>query len=152
MTGAFDHLETDLAEKPMFVCEQPDGRKDLSEHQRQSMFVAFMRKANPHIVVYANMNHGQRGQIKAVREGLVGGVFDMTICWEIAEGDNRATVAWAEFKSCDKNGRAGKLSPLQIEWGNRMMRLGYPVGCFFSARTLVEWLRGLGAPVRGRFT
>ena len=153
MTALFDHLETDLAEKALFPVEQPDGRKDLTEHQRQSMFVAFMRKANPHIVVYANMNHGARSQARAVKEGLLAGVFDMTIAWDARDDDPRPTVIWAEFKGYEaKSGRPGTLSPAQRDWGNTMTRKGYAVGCFFSARTLVQFLADHGAPVRGRFT
>lgn len=144
-------LETALDEAPLFAVEAPDGRKDLSEHQRQSMFVAFMRKANPHIVVYANMNHGARSQTRACKEGMLPGVPDLTICWELSEDDPRASIAYAEMKGYTAAGRPGTLSRQQIDVGNRFHRLGYPVGCFFSARTLVEWLRGLGAPVRGRF-
>lgn len=150
----FADLEQDLHAKPAFFVEKPDGRKDLSEHERQKRFVAFMRRANPHIEVYANMNHGARSQLKAMREGMVAGVLDLTIAWRIEDSTipGAPTVAWCEFKGYSTAGRPGVLSQPQIEFGNRMAAKGFHVGCFFSARTLVEWLRDKGAPVRGSFT
>ena len=151
MTGAFDHLETPLVEAPLFPCEAPDGRKDLSEHERQSWFVAFMRRTQPHIEVHANMNHGQRSQIRAKREGLKAGVFDITVAWDHRlTPDVATTVCWPEFKGYDKNGRPGKLSQAQIDWGNAMHAKGFPVACFFSAKSCIDWLRSVGAPIRGR--
>jgi hypothetical protein len=148
VSALFDHLETALNEKPLFLCEEPDGRKDLSEHARQSWFVQFMRKCNPHIEVHANMNHGARFQPKAIREGMVPGVFDMTIAWD-CEGVVGSTVCWAEFKGYEKSGRVGTLSQNQIDWGNSMHRKGFAVACFFSGKSLIAWLRECGAPVRG---
>lgn len=152
MTGAFDHLETPLVEAPLFPCEAPDERRDLSEHERQSWFVAFMRRTQPHIEVHANMNHGQRGQIKARREGIKAGVFDMFIGWDYRLTPGvPVTACWAEFKGYEaKSGRPGKLSIAQIEWGNAMQAKGFPVACFFSAKSCIEWLREIGAPIRGR--
>lgn len=148
--NAWAALETSLDEPPLFPVEKPDGRKDLSEHERQSWFVAFMRRTQPHIEVHANMNHGQRSQLRAVREGLKAGVFDITVAWSRdLTPDVPVTVCWPEFKGYDKNGRAGSLSRAQIDWGNAMHRRGFPVACFFSGKSCIDWLRSIGAPIRG---
>lgn len=151
---AFDHLEADLKPVPLFLVEAPDGRKDLSELDRQGWFVAFMRRTQPHIEVHANPNAGKRGpkaQRQAKTEGLKPGVFDITVAWDhrLSTIDAPVTVAWPEFKGYDSSGRAGKLTPAQIEWGNSMHDRGFPVACFFSAKSVIEWLRSLGAPIRG---
>ena len=138
---------------PLFPVQEPDGRKDLSELDRQAWVVSYIRKTHPHIIVYANANAGKRGfkaQGQAKREGLLSGVFDLTFAWDIAHasGDG-ATICWAEMKGYDASGRPGKLSAAQIEWGNAMHQRGHKVACFFSARSVIEWLRELGAPIRG---
>jgi hypothetical protein len=148
------NLESDLHQAPLFPVEAPDGRKDLSEHERQAWFVSFMRKSNPHIEIHANMNHGKRGQFamnQAHAEGLKPGVFDITVAWDVADAaDDRPTVAWCEYKGYERSGRAGKLSQIQIDWGNAMHRKGFSVACFFSAWSCIEWLRSLGCPIRGK--
>lgn len=148
---AFDHLETPLDEAPLFPVEAPDGRKGLSEHERQSWFVAFMRRTQPHIEVHANMNHGARSQLRGVREGMKPGVFDITVAWDARETpDVPVTVVWCEYKGYSSAGRPGKLSAAQIDWGNAMHRKGFPVACFFSAKSCIDWLRAIGAPIRGK--
>lgn len=149
---AFEHLEeSPLYAAPAFPVEAPDGRKDLSEYARQSWFVAFMRRTQPHIECHANMNHGKRSQIRAAKEGLVAGVFDMTVAWDYRlTPDVPVSVAWPEFKGYTAAGRAGKLSQDQIDWGNAMASRGFPVACFFSAKSCIDWLREIGAPIRGK--
>lgn len=144
-------LETDLRADPVFPVEAPDGRKDLSEHDRQSWFVAFMRRTQPHIEVHANMNHGARSQTRAVKEGLKPGVFDIFVGWDRElTPDVPVTATWCEYKGYSKDGRPGRLSQVQIDWGNAMAAKGFPVACFFSARSCVDWLISIGAPIRGR--
>lgn len=152
--GELDALESPLIEEPLFPVQAPDGRKDLSELDRQAWFVAFMRRTQPHIEVHANPNAAKRGvkaQAQVRKEGLKAGVFDITVAWDYREStipDCAVSVAWPEFKGYDSRGRAGKLTPQQIAWGNAMHRKGFPVACFFSAKSVVEWLQAIGAPIR----
>ena len=148
----FADLESPLVEKPMFPVQAPDGRKDLSELDRQAWVVSYMRRTQPHIVVYATPNAAKRGfaaQRQAKKEGLLAGVFDLTFAWDIKHSDGDVTVCWAEMKGYDSRGRAGSLSQAQIEWGNAMHQRGHKVACFFSAKSVIEWLRDLGAPIKG---
>lgn len=149
---AFDHLESPLDEAPIFPVQAPDGRKELSELERQAWVVSYMHRTQPHIVVYATPNAAKRGfkaQRQAKREGLLAGVFDLTFAWDVKDApDGRPTVCWAEMKGYDARGTAGKLSQPQIDWGNRMHRNGHAVACFFSAQSVIDWLAELGAPVR----
>lgn len=155
----FADLESPLVEEPLFPVEDwrvlDNPRKDLGELDRQSQFISFMRTACPHITVMAVPNAGKRGpkaQRQAKREGMLKGAFDTIAFWDIdhAHPDCPATVAHLEFKGFDARGKAGKLSPEQIDFGNKLHRQGHKVACFFSARTAVEWLRSLGAPIGGR--
>ena len=157
--SAFDHLEDPLKPAPLFPVEDwralANPRKDLSELDRQAMFVAFMRKSCPHMVVAAIPNAAKRGfkaQAQAKKEGIVAGAFDTLVTWDIADAspDCPCTMAMIEWKGFDASGRAGKLSDAQIEFGNRLHRQGHKVACFFSAASAIEWLRSLGAPIRGR--
>lgn len=148
----FAALESPIAPVPLFPVQAPDGRKELSELDRQAWVVNYIRRAQPHIMVYATPNAAKRGfaaQRQAKKEGLLAGVFDLTFCWDIKHSDGPVTVCWAEMKGYDARGAAGKLSPPQIEWGNAMHQRGHKVACFFSAKSVIEWLRSLGAPVRG---
>jgi len=152
--SAFDTLEHEpLYEAPLFPVEAPDGRKDLSELSRQAWFVKYMQQVNPHIEVHANPNAAKRGfkaQAQAKKEGLKAGVFDLLVAWDyrLSTKDVAVTVAWPEFKGYDAAGRAGKLTQPQIVWGNAMMKRGFPVACFFSAKSVIAWLIELGAPIR----
>lgn len=150
----WDELETPLDPVPLFPVEAPDGRKDLSELARQSTFVSFMKRVCPHMLVVAIPNAGKRGfkaQNQVKKEGLVAGAFDTLVTWDIrdASPDCPATMAMIELKGYAADGRAGTLSSQQIEFGNRLHSQGHKVACFFSARSAIEWLRGLGAPIRG---
>ena len=150
----FADLESPLKQAPLFPVEAPDGRKDLTELDRQSWFVKFMRQTQPHIEVHANPNAAKRGfkaQAQAKKEGLKAGVFDITVAWDYRDStieDCRCSVAWPEFKGYDAAGRAGKLTDSQIAWGNAMHARGLPVACFFSAKSVIAWLKELGAPIR----
>ncbi|MGE8143071.1 hypothetical protein ACQKOE_13935 [Novosphingobium sp. NPDC080210] len=138
---------------PLFPVQAPDGRKDLTELDRQSWVVNYIRKSQPNIIVYATPNAAKRGfsaQRQAKKEGLLAGVFDLTFAWDIKHSDADVTVCWAEMKGYDASGRAGSLTPAQIDWGNAMHQRGHKVACFFSAKSVIEWLAELGAPIRGR--
>lgn len=151
----FDHLETTLDPVPLFPCEAPDGRKELSELERQTLFRRYAANLAPQVVVWANANAGKRNPLQARREGIVAGVFDMTCAWDVRTStirDCAVSMCFLEFKGYDKNGRPGKLSTAQIEWGNRMHERGHKVACFFSGKSAFDWLASLGAPVRGRAT
>lgn len=128
-----------LAPVPAFPVEAPDGRRDWTELQRQSAFIKEMKVIAPDVMIYANANAGKRNPRQAKREGIVGGVFDLTVTWD-------GGSAWCEFKGYTKAGRAGKLSAAQIDWGNKMHARGKPVACFFTPAACVAWLRDLGAP------
>lgn len=150
-SAALDALEA--KDGPLFPVQEPDGRKDLSELDRQAWVVSYIRKTHPDIMVFATPNAGKRGfkaQAQAKREGLMAGVFDLTFCWDVRHArDDGPTICWAEMKGYDSAGRAGKLSQPQIAWGNAMHQRGHKVACFFSAKSVIEWLRDLGAPIRG---
>lgn len=128
-----------LAPTPAFPVEAPDGKRDWYEIQRQSAFIKEMKVIAPMVMIFANANAGKRNPLQAKREGIVGGVFDLTCTWE-------GGSAWCEWKGYDKAGRAGKLSSAQIDWGNKMHARRKAVACFFTPAACVAWLRGLGAP------
>jgi len=128
--------------KPLFPVEQPDGDRHLSELDRVVCFRRLVREHAPEVAIYPNANAGRRSPFQAAREGIVAGVFDYTAAWTAPH------VAWLEFKGYDARGRAGQLSPAQIEWGNRMVRLGHRVACFFTPASALAWLEACGAPIR----
>lgn len=142
MTSQFDHLESPLNEAPIFPVQAPDGKRDWTELARQSTLFRLVRTAGPTIYGYAIPNAGKRNPLQARREGIMAGVFDT--CWN---APHPFMSAWIELKGYDKSGRPGKLSQAQIDWGNRMHRLGKPVACFFDPYEAAEWLRALGFPM-----
>jgi hypothetical protein len=149
----FADLETTLDPVPLFPVEAADGRKELAELERQAIFRRYAANLAPRVIVFANANAGKRNPMQAKREGIMAGVFDMTCTWDIAAStDPNApqSVCWIEFKGYDKNGRPGKLSKAQIDWGNAMHERGHKVACFFSGKSAFDWLASLGAPIRGR--
>jgi len=146
-------LETPLGGKPLFPVEAPDGRKDLSELDRQVMFRKYAANLAPMVMLWANANAGRRNPLQARREGIVAGVFDMSAAWDIGAStlvDCAVSACWIEFKGYDKRGQPGRLSEAQIEWGNAMHQRGHKVACFYSGKSAFDWLASLGAPVRGR--
>lgn len=135
-------LESPLSPSPQFYVQAPDGRRDWSELQRQSEFFRLVHLLAPRVLAYAIPNAGKRNPWKARKEGIMAGVFDTRIEW-------RAPVTAAiEFKGYDARGRAGQLSDAQVDYGNRMVDLGWNVACFFCPVAAVDWLRGCGFPVR----
>ena len=143
LQATIDALETPLREQPLFPVEAPDGKRLIGETPRQTQFVKLMRELAPSCAVFANANAGKRAPRTAKLEGIVSGVFDMSVAWDDGH------VAYPEFKGY-AGGRAGKLSDNQIIWGNRMHRLGHHVACFFDPMSAVLWLQSIGAPVRLR--
>ena len=136
-------LEEDLNRPPAFYVEEPDGRKDWSELPRQATFRKLMYMAAPQILLFANPNAGKRNPMQARKEGILGGVFDMTAM-------DADLIAWVEFKgySGKKYPRPGVLSPQQIRFGNRLHDMGRHCACFYSPHKAVDWLRDLGFPIR----
>lgn len=135
-------LECDLNPSPRFPVQEPDGRRDWGELARQATLFRLVHTAGPKVCGFPIPNAGRRNPRTARREGIMAGVFDT--CWN---ADHPFMSAWIELKGYDRNGRPGKLSVPQIEWGNRMHMLGKPVACFFDPYAAVEWLRMLGFPL-----
>lgn len=150
-----DIPEAVLDPEPLFPVEAPDGRKDLSEIERQVMFRRYMRDLAPTVMVWANANAGRRNRLQATREGIKAGVFDLACAWDInvsTSPEAPVSICFVEMKGYDKKGTAGKLSRAQIDWGNAMHERGHKVACFFSGKSAFDWIASLGAPIRGRFT
>jgi hypothetical protein len=139
----FNDLDEPLSPGPQFYVEAPDGLKHWPEIDRQSTFFKLLRYAGPRVDAFANANAGKRNPRLAKKEGIRGGVFDVTCLWR------PPVVAWIEFKGYDKRGRAGKLSDNQIRFGNRLVELGIPCACFFSPQAAIDWLHGQGFPISG---
>lgn len=153
--SAFDHLETTLDPVPLFPCEAPDGRKDLSELERAKMFRAYMAKLAPDVLVFANGNAGKRNPMQAKAEGIRAGVPDYTVCWDVSKStlpDCAVSIAFVELKGYSAKGQPGKLSKAQIEFMNSLHERGHKVACFYSGKSAFDWLASLGAPIRGRAT
>ncbi len=135
-------LESDLNPKPAFPVQAPDGKRDWTELQRQTTLFRLVHSAGPRVFGFAIPNAGKRNPMQARREGICAGAFDT--CWH---AETPFMTAWIELKGYTKAGRAGKLSPQQIDWGNRMHAMGKPVACFFDPYEALEWLRMLGFPL-----
>lgn len=140
--NVWDDLESPLHPEPRFHVEKSDGRRDWTEIQRQATLFRLMHMAAPRVLGFAVPNAGKRNAFNARREGIMAGVFDTSWQWQ------PPVTAWIEMKGYDARGRAGCLSIGQIEWGNRMFDLGHAVACFFDPQAAVDWMRGLGFPVR----
>lgn len=154
---AFDTLLSlggELNEAPRFPVEAPDGKRGWTELDRQAVFRQIMRNAAPAVLVYAVPNAGKRNPAQARKEGIMGGVFDLQCWWRDRAPTEHNLVPFGtgfaapEMKGYDSRGRAGRLSQAQIDWGNRMHDMGWPVACFFDPYAAVDWIRSLGAPVR----
>jgi hypothetical protein len=109
-------------------------KDEADEIAIQTQFRAKMRIVAPQVMLVGVPNAGKRTaweRRQRGKEGLTPGFPDM-----IALHDGRA--AFLEFKRGD-----GALSTAQIEVLNRLMRLGFTVGVFRSAETVIEWLASL---------
>lgn len=146
--ATFAELESPLVEEPLFPVEKP-GKPPLDprtwpEEFRQREFVAYVRRKYPEIVLSSFANEGKRGKRMAAKMkglGLLAGMPDTAILWD-------GGMAFIEWKGWTSAGRPGRLSAQQIDTCNRIHRNGHAVACFFSARSALEWLRELGAPIR----
>jgi hypothetical protein len=136
----WDDLETTLEPVPEFFVQAPDKRKDWAEIDRQATFLKLCRQAAPRVMVRATANAGKRNPRLAKKEGIVAGTFDLVCHFRAPQ------VAYIEFKGYTKAGRAGVLSPQQIEFGNRMTAFGIPVACFFDPYDAFDWLQHQGFP------
>lgn len=143
----FADLDGGLDAVPEFLVEQP-GKPPLDprtwpEEFRQSEFVAYVRRKHRSMVVSSFANEGKRGKRMAAKMkglGLLAGMPDTVLLWD-------GGCAFIEWKGWDATGRAGKLSPQQIDTCNKIHRNGHKVACLYSARTALAWLRDLGAPL-----
>jgi len=127
---------------PLFHVGGYSGLVKMPEIKRQKQFCHLMHAAAPTAIFFANANAGKRAPHTAKAEGIVAGVFDMTIGWKVQE------IAYIEFKGFSKAGKAGVLSRSQIDWGNRMTKYGHSVACFYDPFEAIDWLRDLGCPIR----
>lgn len=73
--------------------------------------------------------------INAKREGMKSGFPDGMAIWP-------GGIAFVEVKA-----RSGSLSENQIDWLNRLTRMGHKAGCFRSVESLATWLAQQGAPL-----
>lgn len=142
MAHFLDIDDAPLKENPLFLVEEPDGKRNWPEIDRQATLFSLMRQLAPKVKGWATANAGKRNPFKAKKEGILGGVFDTE--WV----EMPPLHAWVELKGYDASGRPGKLSAAQIEWGNAMHKRGYPVACFFDPYCAADWLREQGFSVR----
>lgn len=139
---AIEH-DTGVKPVPLFPVQKPDGRKDWAEADRQATFRGRLRMMAPSLMVFANANAGKRARHMAIKEGVLAGVFDLTV----ASGTvGPRFVAYPEFKGYAGR-RPGTLSDDQIRWGNTMWKAGHPVACFYCPDAAVEWVRGISPHV-----
>ncbi|HYI43682.1 MAG TPA: hypothetical protein VD768_08690 [Sphingomicrobium sp.] len=147
MNAAFNDFpadDFDADKVPLFPVEPPDGRRDWSEADRQATLRRLMTQACFQGVHWPIPNAGKRNPAKARQEGIRAGVFDTEWQWNYGQ-------AWVELKGYDARGRAGKLRPEQICWGNSMHRMGKRVACFFDPYAAFTWLVDTcGAPCLAR--
>jgi hypothetical protein len=125
---------------PEFFVQAPDGKREWAEIDRQAVFRRLMREAAPRVMIEANANAGKRNPSKARKEGIVAGVFDMSLRFR------PPLACWIEFKGYSQR-RPGTLSDAQIAWGNRQTALGWPVACFFDPFDAADWVRAQRFPV-----
>lgn len=135
--NAFAHLACDLREKPIFPVE-PRDKDSAAEVVRQMQFRKLLRDIAPSITSWAVPNAGKRGQWaqqQAKREGMIAGVFDEHYAWD------GPTIVMLEWKDS-----TGALSQEQIDWGNRLHRMGFRVASVRSAAFAEALFREWGAP------
>jgi hypothetical protein len=130
----FANLE-EFEDAPWFI--EPKDRDPASEFDRQVAFLSKIHRLAPSIDVLAIPNAGKGSdweRIQRWREGARRGALDLVIAW------NRS-VFFAEFKD-------GQKMPTkdQRERLNRYYRQGHHCGVYRKPDTLIEHLRGLGAP------
>lgn len=120
---------------------EPKDRSTASEDDRQSAWVAMMRRTAHACRVIAVPNGARRSRweaAKARREGMMAGEPDTSVTWAAAA---TARIEW-------KNGREMP-RPDQIAALNWYHRRGHPVAVCRTAEGAMRWLASLGAPVPG---
>jgi hypothetical protein len=136
----FSHLETPLAEAPLFVIE-PKDRDPRSEDDRQGEFARIIR-STPGVSIAAVLNDhdwGQRALNRANKLGAWWGFGD-AIVWA-----KPRLVAVCEFK----NGTAMPKQH-QVDCLNVLHRMGFPVGVFRTAGGAIAFLAEHNFPVGAR--
>jgi hypothetical protein len=136
--ASFVELE-DAADEPWFI--EPKDKDPASEIKRQLLFLSRLKILAPAVDALAIPNAGKSTdwqRIQRWREGARRGALDLVITW-------KTDVFFAEFKDGD-----GMPSKDQRERLNRYYRMGHKCGVYRNPDTLLEHLRGLGAPFIGR--
>jgi hypothetical protein len=136
--ASFLELE-DAADEPWFI--EPKDKDPASEIKRQSLFLSRLKILAPAVDALAIPNAGKSTdwqRIQRWREDARRGALDLVITWE-------TDVFFAEFKDGD-----GMPTKDQRERLNRYYRMGHKCGVYRNPDTLLEHLRGLGAPFIGR--
>lgn len=137
LTDAFPTDDFNLADEPWFI--EPKDHLPATEFQRQATFVKMMASLAPTADVLAIPNASRASdweRLRRHREGARKGALDLIVTW------NRG-VAFVEFKDGQKMPFAAQRERL-----NRYFRMGHHCGVFRRPETAVEWLRGLGCPIR----
>lgn len=134
---SWDAIETPLDEAPLFPIEAADWSEE-SEVRRVIAFRRTVRLHAPALSVVAVPNAANRGQWainQAKKEGAAWGFPDLMV---LAPGK----VAFIEFK-------AGRTKPAahQVEWLNKLHRLGFPCGVFRTSVGAMRFLREHDFPV-----
>lgn len=112
----------------------------LSEFQEQQSLRKRLYYSAPQVQLVAVPNAARRTHWEARRvkqEGMATGFPDL-IC--LAPG---GLVAFVEMKNAK-----GRVSDNQSEWIERLTNYGFPAAVCRSADAAVEFLRGLGFPIR----
>lgn len=122
---------------------EPKDKDPRSEELRQVALLRDARMFCPGVTFTAIPNAGRRSQWEAQkrkREGMRKGALDLIATWEPHHRDDRG-VAFIEMKD-------GKTMPDrdQRDVLNSLWRQGHKCGVFRSERSVLCWLRELGAP------
>jgi hypothetical protein len=132
-------LESPLDEKPLFFIE-PKDRDPASEFDRQRRFVNHMRRHCKGCLVAAVPNGSKDSdwsRQRKIAEGMLPGFPDLIVTWNHG-------VFFPEFKNGDE-----LPAQKQIDVLNRLHRMGFRVGVYRTAETLLQHLADAGAPVVG---
>lgn len=137
LQAIFDALDEPLKPVARFFIEPKDS-DPADEFARQSAFVKHMRKKCPQCLVAAVPNGSKDSDWSRMRkaaEGAYKGFADLTVWW-----NHGAFIP--EFKNGTK-----MPDDAQIECLNRLHDMGWRVGVYRNANTLLTHLLEAGAPV-----
>lgn len=130
-------LETPLTEAPLFHIDDRD-RDPAGEHARQCAVVKRCRAMGWSVIAIPNARAwGMKAWNKAKAEGVLWGAPDLIVS---APG---ALAAWIEMK----NGREMP-EQHQVDCLNSLHRMGFPVGVFRRADSVIAWLLQHNFPTR----